>query len=322
MEAAEQHQGDDRPFSHDFWHLGEDIDILAAYSLTLRAQLVMLRRNRWRGHIRPAHRTRLASLCDSLRLQLRVKVDWHPAVRPPRYEKDALDFMRAPHYLRTRDFAQLQMHADRGEADPRVIETVERLIRDARKLEIPLWPTAWDNPKAQRQQQYVMGFADEPPGPSVFDTGTAVEIGHCSERFLPWLCWDVIDGLAGEAGNATGYRLRRIDLAPGRYALAVDAPEWRAPPGLQPKRLTVKQAAEERARVEAAHGVKDWDEATQAWVARPNHGAWVDEHGEVHESGFGPDPRLVDRYGKTHATEAEAEAADAEWSAPKPERVP
>lgn len=311
--------GDDAPFSREFHPFGEDIDTLAAYSLRLRTQLTALRKNAWRGHIRPAHRVRIASLCDSLRLQLRVKVDWHPALRPPKNQKEALDFMRAPHYLRTDDYAQLQTHADRGEADPRVIETVERLIRDAAKLEVPLWPTAWQSLKADRQQQYVMGFADLPAGPSVFDNGTAVEVGHCSERFLPWLCWEVVDDLAYEAGNATGYRLRRFDLVPGRYALAVDAPEWRPPPTLRPKRLSAAQAAEERYRVETALGGKDWDEATQQWVERPNHGQWIDEHGEVHPSGFAPDPRLVDKFGKVHATEAEADAADAEWTAPKPE---
>lgn len=298
--------------------LAPDIEELYRASLRFRAQVEVFRRHPNRARTREGLDV-FARLCTDIRLQLRVTADYPAGFRAPQTEADALAYMKCPNMAKSTRLEELQFHHERSWTDPRVLITVDRAIADARALGVPLWPTAlhqcedWRDTRPGRRTKYATGSIFQRAGEGsivVHKTAGAfallspcVQLGHAHHRELPWACWSVVDDFLRRAASATGYRLEPAD-APGEYELSDNCPHLNAH-DVMSLALTRNSAAKA-------------DELDRLLLSYSG-GPWVDEHGEVHESGSAPDPRLVDRYGKVHATEEEAQAADESWTAPKPE---
>lgn len=251
MLENEQITGDpERPFSYDFGAFGEDIDLLCGLSLRLRAHFAMLRRNAWRGGLSGAMRQRTADLIDTVRASYRVAIDLRGRSRWPLSEHEAIAWMRAPRMVRTGLFRELQREESRVGADPRLLFTVDRMIRDAARIDVPLWPSRLHVARAELVAEFVTGASDELPSESAFGTGDAVRISHCTDELLPWSAWDAIDAMALRASEATGFRLAKLGKVPGEYRLADEAPEW-APRGsrLRPAKLLAGEQRDEVVRL-------------------------------------------------------------------------
>lgn len=249
-----------------------DIERLRAHSLRVREFLSMVERNPHRA-ADPRFGEALGSLLTEVRLDLRVAVDLPQGVREPRNEGEALAFMRAPNFVGSTHHAVLRRHVSRHGTDARLQVTVDRLIDDAGKLGVPLWPSLLNVPAAQQDAWHGEGESDLRGGESPFNLGRCVQLGHGVYRHLPWACWDAVDLIVARAGAATGYRLERLGQVPGEYQLRSDAPKLAEADALRLGRL---QAAESRR-----------EERERLWTAYAG-GDWVDELGEVHPSGFGP----------------------------------
>lgn len=197
-----------------------DLDRLMAFSSRLRAFMAMLARNPERSATLAALE-RFQKLCDDIRVDLRVCTDLPPGVAEPRNERHALEYMRRGRYCRAGHLDRVQASVDRRVADPRLLEVIDRVVRQARAVGVPLFPAALDVP-------------------------LEVHLGHAVERFLPWPCWDLIRDWVGEAGRATGYRMEASDTVPGHYRLALDAAEYIAPDICSRRQLDADAASVER----------------------------------------------------------------------------
>lgn len=210
-----------------------DLERLLAFSLRLRAFMAMLARNPDRTATHEAQ-DRFWQLCNEARLDLRVCSDLPAGVVAPRTDREALTYMRRPRYCRTTHWERTQAYVDRRAMEPRLLVAVDRLVSDARKLGVPLYPAAVDDAKQ-------------------------VHIGHATERFLPWACWDLIADWAYEAGLATTFRLVPSDTVPGHFRLADDAPDFpEREQSERPKRLDQDEVREEREALLRYYSGGDW----------------------------------------------------------------
>lgn len=209
-----------------------DLGRLMACSARLRGFMAMLARNPAR-YVQPGSLQAFQQLCDEVRLDLRVAIELPPGVSEPRNDAQALRFMERERYCRTGHWDRVQSVIDRSWPDPRLLETVGRAVRDARRLRVPLFPAAVDLPGE-------------------------VHIGHAVERFLPWACWDLVADWVIQAGIATGYRLVPAEFVPGHFRLVDDAPPYRQDAGMRPERLSPEAARAEREELWAFYqGVSD-----------------------------------------------------------------
>lgn len=198
-----------------------DLERLMAFSLRLRAFMAMLERNPGKAATSDAQE-RFLMLCDEARLDLRVTVQLPPGISEPRNDREAIAYMRRERYCASTHWQRTQEHIQRNGAEPRLLLTVDRLVSEARKLGVPLYPQALER-------------AEE------------VHIGHATERFLPWACWDVISDLMWEAGHASGFHLLPAEVVPGQFRLDPEAPDLpEKPASRRPMRLSPEQASAER----------------------------------------------------------------------------
>lgn len=235
------------PFSVDFGHFGEDLDILVGESKRLRAYLAVLRKEAPRGGIPPGMRQNIRKMMNDQRIKMRVAIETHNGVTMPRGEKRCVDYMKYPEYCLTEDYRALNdVNRLALGVDPRVLHTARRVIADAQKVGVPLWISEVD-PKT---------------------VPDCVQLGHAKMRELPWDCWTVLDDWVEAAGLATGFRLGPLSTYPGEYRLLADAAAWSDDvAALKPIRLI---------------GDERRDEAERLWTYYAG-GAWVDEFGEVHD---------------------------------------
>lgn len=224
---------------------GNDLQWLGDVSPSLRASAAMRARPRNRGRsYGEAGGQSFEDQCSDIRLSLRVTADhWecHPV-----YEPDVIRYMRYPAFCRSRDYRELQWYQDRRGTDLRVLKTVDRAIRDAAKLGIPLWPSLLLVDHGERVRAFVTGESDDLPRDAIHGTGLSVQLGHGVLRHLPWSCWEWIDRLVGRSGTFTGYPLLLVHPVPGEYELAADCRDLdRSDYSLRPRRLGAEDARTE-----------------------------------------------------------------------------
>lgn len=198
-----------------------DLELLMRASLRLRSHVAVLLANRHRPRSLEGEKAFLR-LCNDVRLDLRVAVDYLPGVREPKDEGEALRFMQAPAFVRSSHHAELLRCVDRKGTDPRVLLTAERAVTDAAKLDVPLWPSLLHVDLGERASVWVPGSGDKPSEQWMHGTGLALQLGHGSLRHLPWACWAAVDGIVERASAATGYPLVPVETIPGEYELAED----------------------------------------------------------------------------------------------------
>lgn len=252
-----------------------DLNRLLPYSKALRATLAMLERNPDKTSTPEGVFTWQVAL-NNARLEQRVAID-HPAGgREPRNDGEALRYMQAPEFMSSRHYEELQRYRDRRGSDARLLLTVRAAIKEARRLNVPLWPSLLADPPEAQAMAFVTGLSELPPGASPYGTGRVVQLGHCTLRQLPWLCWALVDAMVARAGASTGFRLLPVPGAPGEFELPVDAPELRPEDlPLRPVRLDRAAARDEADRLWRYYSGGEWEGAGDVV---DGHGA--DEAGE------------------------------------------
>lgn len=195
-----------------------DLERLSAFSIRLRAFMAYIERHPEKTSTADAQ-ARFAALCDEARLDMRVAVELPPGVAEPRNVREALRYMQRPRFCVTRQWVRTQEYVDRRPAEPRLLETFNRVVSAAHKLGVPLFPAS-------------------------LERRDVIHIGHATERFLPWACWDLIADWVDEAGLATGFRLLASGVQPGCFRLDPKAPEL---PDVSTSRRPAKLAADEAA---------------------------------------------------------------------------
>lgn len=198
-----------------------DLERLMAFSVRVRAFMAYVDQHPEKWATAEAQAC-FASLCDDARLDLRVSIQLPPGVAEPRTVRDALRFMQRDRYCGSRHWVRTQEYVDRRIAEPRLLETFDRVVDQACKVGVPLFPQS-------------------------LEKRDTVHIGHCTERFLPWACWDLIADWVHEAGLATGFRLVASGVFPGAFQLDPNAPELPdVSTSRKPAKLPSDEAAEER----------------------------------------------------------------------------
>lgn len=201
--------------------IGNDQEWLLDFSPRLRAVLAMRERPRNRPLAFSLKGVEaFERLCNDIRLELRVQIDRPGEVL--RTEPEVLQFLRYPAFCQSQDYRELQRRVSRKGADTRVLLTVDRAIRDAAHLGIPLWPSVLCVDHGERVRAFVSNEVDTRPSEWLHGTGLSVQFGHATLRHLPWAAWEWIERLVERASRATGYWLQGVYPRPGEFELAGD----------------------------------------------------------------------------------------------------
>lgn len=257
--------------------IGPDACELMAYSAGLRGLLASHlaerpRKDRAGRHIRDGlgfDRTGrdddLGRQADSVRAELRVAIELPPGVRHPVTEAEALDFMRAPRLVATRDYQELLTAVDRRFTDPRVLATVDYMLeRASQKLGIPLYVCGLQLPPDREEAaaavgDFVTGRTDRAPRRVAPGSGKVVQLAHMRERHLPWVVWDEIAAMMERAGKMTGYPVLHCWPIPGSFELDPHCRPFEGHDKRRPYRPTGEEARAESDALWKYYRGGDWE---------------------------------------------------------------